>query len=109
MSHPLASLSLLLSFFLCASAAAQLEGHFSLSKTSYSAGEPIFLVFEVENTGSQPILIKTANPLSFCGGYKIEVGEPRLRNHLAVTVASSAAAQAAVKSYVQASGTLIGS
>lgn len=51
----------------------QLDGHFYLSKKTYSAGEPIYLIFEVDNKGADPIMIKTADPLSFCGGYEIEV------------------------------------
>jgi len=54
-------------------AASGLDGRFYLSKASYSAGEPIYLIFEVKNSGTQPLRILTANPLSFCGGYKIEV------------------------------------
>jgi hypothetical protein len=54
-------------------ASSQLEGHFHLSKEKYSAGEPVFLVFKVENQGTQPVLIETADPLSFCGGYSVEV------------------------------------
>jgi hypothetical protein len=50
-----------------------LEGHFYLSKQKYLAGEPVFLMFEVQNKGDQPVMIKTGNPWSFCGGYKIEV------------------------------------
>jgi hypothetical protein len=73
MSRPRALRSLLLTVFLYTAASAQLEGHFSLSESSYTAGEPIYLIFEVENKGSQPVLIKTADPQSFCGGYKIEV------------------------------------
>jgi hypothetical protein len=66
-------LALLLGLFLYTAASAQLDGHFSLSESSYTAGEPIYLIFAVENKGSQPVLIKTADPQSFCGGYKIEV------------------------------------
>jgi hypothetical protein len=51
----------------------QLDGRFYLSKEEYSAGEPVFLVFEVKNKGTRPVTIKTADPLSVCGGYKLEV------------------------------------
>lgn len=57
--------------------ASQLDGRFYLSKKTYSAGEPIYLIFELQNNGTQPIMIKTADPLSFCGGYKIELPEIR--------------------------------
>ena len=52
---------------------AQLVGNFSLSETTYSAGEPIFLIFTVKNTGSQRVLIRTADPLSYCSGYHFEL------------------------------------
>jgi hypothetical protein len=53
--------------------ASQLDGHFYLSKKTYSAGEPIYLIFELDNKGADPIMIATADPLSFCGGYEIEL------------------------------------
>ena len=62
-------------------AAAQLDGHFYLSKSSYSAGEPIFLIFAVENKGTEPVMIRTADPISFCGGYKIEVSRAKSQDH----------------------------
>ena len=66
-------LLVLVGFWLPALAVSQLDGHFYLSKKKYSAGEPVYLVFEVENKAIQPVKIQTADPLSFCGGYKIEV------------------------------------
>lgn len=68
---------LLVGVSLPALAGSQLEGRFYLSKRTYSAGEPIFLIFEVENKGTQPVMIKTADPLNFCGGYEIEVEEAK--------------------------------
>lgn len=64
---------LLVGMYLPAFGGSQLDGRFYLSKEKYSAGEPVFLIFEVENKGTQPFLIKTAAPLSFCGGYTIDV------------------------------------
>lgn len=52
---------------------AQLEGSFSLSKTTYLAGEPVFLSFTVKNVGEQPTKIRTAEPLSFCSNYHFEI------------------------------------
>ena len=54
-------------------AGSQLDGRFYLSKETYSAGEPVFLIFEVKNNGKQTVMIGIADPLSFCGGYEIEV------------------------------------
>jgi HEAT repeats len=54
-------------------AGSQLNGRFYLSKEEYAGGEPVFLIFELENKGTQPVMIHTADPLSFCGGYDIEV------------------------------------
>jgi hypothetical protein len=73
MSCALISHFLLVGLSLPALAGSQLNGRFYLSKEKYPAGEPVFLVFEVENKGTQPVMIKTADPLSFCGGYTIEV------------------------------------
>jgi hypothetical protein len=50
-----------------------LDGHFHLSKSSYIAGEPVFLIFEVKNTGRKPVRIRTADPLSPCFGFEIEI------------------------------------
>lgn len=65
--------SLVFACFLVPLAASGLDGHFYLSKSTYSAGEPVYLIFEVRNTETQPVMIRTADALSFCGGYKIEV------------------------------------
>jgi hypothetical protein len=64
---------LLVGLTLPALAGSQLDGRFYLSKRTYSAGEPVFLIFEVENKGKQPVMIGIADPLSFCGGYEIKV------------------------------------
>ena len=58
-------LFVLVGLWLPALAVSQLDGHFYLSKKKYSAGEPIYLVFEVENKAIQPVKIQTADPLSF--------------------------------------------
>lgn len=71
--------SLAVSLSLPGLAVSQLEGRFYLSRKTYSAGEPVYLVFEVENKGSQPVKIMTADPLSFCGNYKLEVSGAKSR------------------------------
>ena len=53
--------------------ASQLDGSFSLSKASYLAGEPVFLLFTVKNIGSLPVTVRTADPLGFCGGYDFKL------------------------------------
>jgi hypothetical protein len=60
-------------------ASAQLDGSFYLSKTKYLAGEPVFLLFTVTNIGNQPVRVHTADPLSFCGGYKFDLKGARDR------------------------------
>lgn len=69
-----------LRFFLAAAscfvpfrAGAQLEVRMHLSKPSYVAGEPVFLIVEAENQGNDPLVIATADPLSFCGGYQFRL------------------------------------
>jgi hypothetical protein len=37
------------------------------------AGEPIFLLFNLKNASPQPIVIGTADPISFCSGYHFEL------------------------------------
>lgn len=64
---------LLTMFLLCSGAFGQLEGRFFLDKESYAPGEPVFLYFEVENTGSTAQKISQADPYSFCSGYSIKV------------------------------------
>jgi len=64
---------LLVGLAIPALAGSQLDGRFYLSKRTYSAGEPVFLIFEVENKGKQSVMIGTADPRSFCGGYEIKV------------------------------------
>jgi hypothetical protein len=54
-------------------ARAQLAVRMHLSKPSYIAGEPVFLIVEIENQGNNPLVIATADPLSFCGGYQFQL------------------------------------
>jgi hypothetical protein len=67
---------------LSALAGSGLDGRFYLSKESYAAGEPVYLIFEVRNSRTQPLNIRTANPFSFCGGYTIEVDGSKNQKHL---------------------------
>jgi len=60
-------------------AESQLEGHFHLSKSSYIAGEPVFLIFEMKNTGRKPVMFQTGDPRSFCSGFSVEVEGARNR------------------------------
>jgi hypothetical protein len=52
---------------------AQVTGTFSLDKTTFAPGEPVFLSFTLHNAGIEPEEIHTADPYSFCSGYKIHV------------------------------------
>src|SRR5215467_1374319 len=54
-------------------ASAQLQGRFSLPKTQYQVGEPVYLEFELKNTGKQPVRFIQGDRYSSCGGYQIEV------------------------------------
>jgi hypothetical protein len=53
--------------------AGQLTGRFYLDKETYAPGEPVFLYFEVTNSGSEALNVYQAHPYSFCSGYKIQV------------------------------------
>ncbi len=61
-------------------AGAQLQGHISLARDVYLAGEPIYVHFEVTNVGKDPLQYTVGDPYSEgCGGYSIEVSrEPAL-------------------------------
>ena len=73
MRRHLAFLVVLLSFCIPAVGTSPLDGHFYLSKPTFSAGEPIFLIFVVKNIGNEPVTIKTAAPSGICSEYEIEV------------------------------------
>jgi hypothetical protein len=56
-------------------AVAQLEGRFYLDKSRFVVGEPVYLHFEVMNTGKEPVEILAANPYSFCAGYQLKISD----------------------------------
>jgi HEAT repeat protein len=60
---------------LCAATAqAQMQGHISMAKEVYVAGEPVFVLFEVTNTGTDPLQFTSFDPYTEgCGGYTIEI------------------------------------
>ncbi len=63
----------LLCFLLTGSAFAQLEGRLYVGKNQYLVGEPVYLNFELTNSGKEPLQVAVGNSYSFCGGYQIEV------------------------------------
>ncbi len=65
----------LLSGLVGASAArAQLQGHISMAKDVYLAGEPVYVLFELTNVGKEPVQFAAGDPYSEgCGGYTMEV------------------------------------
>src|ERR1700760_358911 len=69
-----------LAAFLPVCAAAQFEVSFSLSKTTYLAGEPVFVSLTVKNVSTEPLQIRTADPLTFCSGYQFELQGARDRD-----------------------------
>src|ERR1700722_15243267 len=69
----------ILAAFLPACAAAQFEVSFSLSKTTYLAGEPVFLSLTVKNVSTEQLQISAADPLTFCSGYQFELQGARDR------------------------------
>jgi hypothetical protein len=60
-------------------AAGQISGQLYLEKSSFAQGEPVFLYFEVVNTGPRPENFYQADPYSFCAGYEITVNGPKPR------------------------------
>jgi hypothetical protein len=60
---------------LAIAASAQLTGKFTIEKSRYSSGEPIYLQFEVTNTQRQTVFFEAGSPYSFCGGYQLQLNE----------------------------------
>jgi hypothetical protein len=59
-------------------ASAQLVGHFHAAAEQHLVGAPVFLIFEVTNTGARSLVIQEANPLTPCAGYLFRIdGENR--------------------------------
>ena len=61
--------------------AAQVTGTFSLDNSVFAVGDPVFLNLTISNEGDEPEQIVTADPYSFCSGYKIKIsrnGSPRI-------------------------------
>ena len=52
---------------------AQVTGTFSLDKSTFAPGEPVFLSFTLHNSGTETEAISSADPYSFCSGYKIQI------------------------------------
>ena len=53
--------------------AAQVSGEFSVEKRVYRQGEPVFLYFKIINNGPDAKNIQSADPYSFCSGYRINI------------------------------------
>src|SRR5271154_1634662 len=52
---------------------AQVTGTFSLDKSTFARGEPVFLNLTLKNNGKEPEEVRTADPYSFCSGYEIHI------------------------------------
>ncbi len=57
---------------------AQVTGTFSLEKSVFAPGEPVFLTLRLLNEGSVAEEVITADPYSFCSGYQIHVSRQGL-------------------------------
>jgi HEAT repeats len=54
----------------------QLQGHISMAKEVYLAGEPIYVHFEVTNAGNEPVQYASVDPyVEECSSYRIDVSE----------------------------------
>jgi hypothetical protein len=60
----------LLAPYLCP---AQVTGNFSLEKSTFAVGEPVFLSFTLHNEGKDMEKVSSADPYSFCSGYTIHI------------------------------------
>lgn len=52
---------------------AQVTGNFSLEKSTFAVGEPVFLSFTLHNEGEEMEEVSSADPYSFCSGYTIHI------------------------------------
>jgi HEAT repeats len=52
---------------------AQVTGTFSLEKSTFAPGEPVFLSLTLHNSGKEPEEVTAADPYSFCSGYKVHI------------------------------------
>ena len=52
---------------------AQVTGTFSLEKPTFAPGEPVFLSFTLHNEGKEREEVNTADPYSFCSGYRLHI------------------------------------
>lgn len=59
----------------------QVEGKFILPKSEFTAGEPIWLEFQMMNSGTDTLYFNAGNLYSFCGGYRLEVTEGKPLQH----------------------------
>ena len=66
---------------LAVAASAQLTGKFTLKKTRYASGEPIYLQFELTSTLTEPVFFVTGSVYAFCGGYHIEINRGEALRH----------------------------
>lgn len=68
--------ALLLALVGVAAARAQMQGHISMAKDVYFAGEPVYVLFEYTNVGKDAVQYSLGDPYAEgCGGYKLEVSE----------------------------------
>jgi hypothetical protein len=81
---------LLLGCFATTAAQAQLQGHISMAKQQYLAGEPIYVHFDVTNSGKQAVQYAAADPyFEKCSGYLIKVSNvPTVGNSSCQSVAA---------------------
>lgn len=59
---------------------AQVTGVFSLDKSTFAAGEPVFLNLTLSNQGDTPEEVVTSDPYTFCSQYHVQIsrqGSPR--------------------------------
>ncbi len=52
---------------------AQVTGAFSVDKSVFAHGEPVFLNLTLSNQGREPEEVITSDPYSFCSGYEIQI------------------------------------
>ncbi len=66
-------LSTFVALLVSSTCAAQVTGTFSVDKSVFAPGEPVFLSLTLSNQGTEPEEVITSDPYSFCSGYQIQI------------------------------------
>lgn len=78
---PMLRLAIFVAWMVPSLCVAQVTGAFSIDKSTFAPGEPVFLNLTLSNQGAEPEDVLTSDPYSFCSGYQIKIsrqGSPHI-------------------------------